>query len=74
MERGWDPEVKKYFRKVFYSVAIGLGWMMACVTAGIYFHLGYWNSNPLIYPLLFYSLMIISLALLLRWYYRTWKK
>ena len=74
MESGWDPEVKKYLRKILYSIMLGLSWMMGCVTAGIYFHLAYWNSNPLIYPLLFYSAMIISLALLLRWYYHTWKK
>lgn len=74
MEQGWDPEVKKYLRKVLYSVMLGLSWMMACVTAGIYFHLGYLNSNPILYPIIFYSCMFISLGLLLRWYYLTWKK
>jgi len=74
MERGWDPEVKKYFRKVLYSVMLGLSWMMASVTAGIYFHLGYFNSNPVLYPIIFYSCMLISLGLLLRWYYLTWRK
>ena len=74
MESGWDPEVKKYFRKVLFSVMLGLGWMMACATSGIYFHLGYWKTNPLAYPLIFYSGMLLSLVLLLRWYYNTWKK
>jgi len=69
-----DRNVKKYFRKVLFSVALGFGWMIGCATAGIYFHLGYWNTNPAIVPILFYSCMAITLGLLLWWYYRTWKK
>jgi hypothetical protein len=74
MEQGWDPDVKRFFRKILYSVSYGLLWMVACSTAGIYYQLAYWNGQPLIYTLLFYAGMAITLALLLRWYYRTWKK
>ena len=74
MEQGWDPDVKKFFRKILYSVFYALLWMIACSTAGIYYQLAYRNGQPLIYTIFFYIGMAITLALLLRWYYRTWKK
>jgi len=74
MEQGWDPDVKKYFRKILNTVFLGLLWMTGCATAGIYYQLGYRTGKPFIYTILFYAVMVISLALLLRWFYRTWKK
>ena len=74
MERGWDPEVKKYLKKVMGSLSFGLLWLMAGVTAGIYYELAYSNGKPLIYTILFYAGMLISLLLLIRYLYKTWKK
>lgn len=52
---------------------MGLFWMMACATAGIYYKLGYLNGKPLIYTILFYAGMLISLSLLIRYLYKIWK-
>jgi hypothetical protein len=73
MQRNWDPGVKKFFLKILNSVSLGLFWMMACATAGIYFKLGYLNRKPVIYPILFYSLMLLSLFFLVRYLYHSWK-
>lgn len=74
METGWDPDVKKYFIKILNSISFGLLWLMACVTAGIYYGLAYADGKPLIYIILFYAGMALSLFLLLRYYYRAWRK
>ncbi|MBM3416039.1 MAG: hypothetical protein FJY20_06245 [Bacteroidetes bacterium] len=74
MERGWDPEVKKYLRKVIGSLSFGLLWLMAGVTGGIYYELGYNHGQPAIFTILFYAGMVITLLLLIRYLYRTWKK
>ena len=74
MEQGWDPDVKKYLRKVINSLSLGLLWLMAGVTAGIYYELGYSNGKPVIYTVLFYTGMLITLLLLLRYLYNIWKK
>lgn len=74
MERGWDPDVKKYLKKVMGSISFGLLWLMAGVTAGIYYELAYSNGKPVIYTVLFYAGMLISLLLLIRYLYHTWKK
>ena len=74
MEQGWDPEVKRYFRKIINSFSFGLLWMMAVLTAGIYFKLGMVGERPLYAVIIFYVLAAASLALLLRYYYKTWGK
>ncbi len=73
MEKNWDPGVKKFFVKIINTVSLGLLWMMACAIAGIYFELGYTNGKPIIYTILFYAGMTISLFFLIRYLYKTWK-
>ncbi|HVT84813.1 MAG TPA: hypothetical protein VHD35_06405 [Chitinophagaceae bacterium] len=73
MEQGFDPEIKKYFRKILYSFSFGLLWLAANVTAGIYFKLAYRSEQPLLVNILFYIFLFVSLFLLLRYYYRVWK-
>lgn len=73
MEKNWDPEVRKFFIRILNSIAIVLFWMMACATAGIFFELGYTNGKPVIYTILFYAGMLISLFFLIRYLYKVWK-
>jgi hypothetical protein len=73
MESGWDPEVKKYFRKIINSIFLGMMWLMSGVTAGLYFGLAYRSDVSFIYNILYYVFLASSLALLLRYLYRTWK-
>lgn len=73
MQPNWDPDVIKFLLKVLNSVSFVLLWMMSCVTAGIYFKLGYTNGKPVIYTILFYSCMGITLFLLIRYLYKKWK-
>ena len=70
MERGWDPEVKKYFKKVLNSLFMGLLWLMSMVTAGIYFQLAYREG---IITVLFYVVLAGTLGLLLYYYYLLWR-
>lgn len=69
----WDPEVKNFFVKILNSIAIGLAWMIACATAGLYFELAYSNGKPVIYTILFYAIAAITLALLIWYLYKKWK-
>jgi hypothetical protein len=70
MEQGWDPEVKKFFLRIINTVSWGLLWLMACVTAGLYFQLGYGKGFTTV---LFYILMAATLFFLLRYYFKIWK-
>jgi hypothetical protein len=68
-----DPEVKKYFVKILYSLSLGLFWMALNVTTGIYWEMATINNGLSLMNVLFFLLLLISLALLLYYYYRTWR-
>jgi len=74
MSSGWDSDIKRFFVKIMNSVAFGLIWMLATATAGLYFELGYTNGKPLVYTIIFYICAAGSLALLIFYLYRTWRK
>jgi len=73
MQPNWDPDVKKFLLKVLNSISLVLLWVMACATTGIYFELGTSSGKPLIYTILFYTGMVISLLFLAQYLYKTWK-
>jgi hypothetical protein len=73
MSQRWDSDIKQFFVKILNSIAMGLLWMIASVTAGLYFGLAYHTDKPIIYTFIFYAAMIGTLGLLIRYLYRTWK-
>ncbi|MCR6720185.1 MAG: hypothetical protein NVV59_07730 [Chitinophagaceae bacterium] len=72
MERAWDPQVTKFFRKIINTVSIGLFWLLSAMTAGIYFKLAY--GQPLVYVVIYWVIVVVTLFLLLRYFYKTWKR
>lgn len=68
-----DPEVKKYFKKILSSFTYGLLWLQLIVTTGIYFKLAFVDHGLRWYNLAFYLGFLLSLLLLVRYYYRLWK-
>jgi len=68
-----DPEVKKYFIKILYSLSFGLLWMALNTTAGIYWEMAIISNCLSIPNVLFFVWLLLSLALLLYYYYRTWR-
>ena len=73
MERGMDPAIKKYFKKIISSFSIGLLWLFSTSTAGIYYKLGFINEGLVWYNWLFYLIAAVSFCLLLFYYYKSWK-
>ncbi|HEX6845873.1 MAG TPA: hypothetical protein VF144_02790 [Chitinophagaceae bacterium] len=69
-----DPEVTKYFRKILRSLFAFLMWLLINVTAGIYFELAYSNNYSSLVHILFFVWMVLSLALLLWYLYKTWSR
>ena len=71
---GMDPEVRRYFKKIMNSFFVGLFWMLIMATAGIFFRLGYVGGGIAWYNIVFYLVFCLSLAALLRYYYKTWRQ
>lgn len=74
MAFGMDPEVAKYFKKILNSLFAGLLWLLLNITGGIYYEFAFNDGGLTIVNVLFYVWLIISLALLLWFYYRVWRK
>lgn len=71
-QKNWDPGVKRFFVKILNTVALALMWMMAAATAGLYFKLAFWEP-PYLYPIIYYTALLLSLGLLVRYLYNSWK-
>lgn len=68
-----DPEVLKYFKKILNSFSLGLLWLLAASTAGLYFGLALFSHSPHWYNFVFYALLLTSFAGLLWYFYRVWR-
>ena len=65
--------MKKYFRKIMNSFALGLLWMLTAATSGFYFKLAFVAEGMHWPNAVFYVLFIGSFAALLWFFYKTWK-
>jgi hypothetical protein len=70
---GMDPEMKRYFRKIVNSFSWGALWLISIATLGIFFQLGFVGGGIKWYNVLFYLILMVSLLLLLRYYYKMWR-
>ena len=71
-DRGMDPEIKRYFRKIMNSFSLGLLWLLSITTAGLFFDLGVVHHGIHWYNVVFYVIAIVSLVGLMRYYYKVW--
>ena len=70
---GMDPEIKRLFRKILNSFSWGAVWLLVIATLGLFLQLGFVTNGIRWYNILFYAILISSLILLLRYYYKVWK-
>lgn len=72
--RGMDPEVRRYFRKIMNSFSVGIMWLLSMATAGLFFDLAIVRNGVRWYNIAFYGLVLISFMGLVYYYYKTWSK
>ena len=70
----FDPDIKKFFKRIMWSSFLGLLWLIGFVTGGIYYKLGYVHPGIHLFQIAgFYILMATALFFLLRYLKKTWK-
>ena len=74
MSEGFEPEVRKYLVKILNSLCFGLLWLSLNVLGGLYWGYGTVKGKLSLGNILFFSWFILSLAVLLYYYYRIWRK
>jgi FtsH-binding integral membrane protein len=73
MEQGWDPDVKRYFRKILNTISVGLFWLMSAAAAGLYFGLATPGEHLRVSNIIFYVVLLLTFGLLIRYFVRLWK-
>ena len=74
MPQGMEPEAKKYLIKVLNSLCFGLLWLTLNVLGGLYWGYAIIDPRLSLYNILFFTWFVFSLAALLYYYYRLWRK
>lgn len=69
-----EPEVKDFLQRIVWSIFIGIMWLFINVTAGIFAGWFFFYDMPTVGNYIFYAWFIISLAAMLYFFYRTWRK
>jgi hypothetical protein len=71
---GIENDTKKFLLKVIYTISWGLIWMLANVTAGLFGGYGIIKEKISLTNILYYACFFITLFILIRYLYSTWKK
>jgi hypothetical protein len=74
MSQGMEQDVRTYLVKVLNSLSLGLLWMTLNVLTGLYWGFGLVGKRISVYNLIYFFLFLVSLAALLYFFYRIWKR
>lgn len=69
-----ETDVQDFLQRIVWSISAGLVWLLINMTAGIFGGWLFFDNRPTIGNIIFYCWMVISMAALLRFLYRTWNK
>lgn len=72
--QGMEPEMKLFLKKILNSVSVGLIWLLINMTAGLFWGYAHINGKLSTKNIAFYSWMLISLALLIFYLVKVWRK
>lgn len=72
--RGMDPEVKIYFRKIMKSFAIGLVWFLFISSLAFSLKMAYIKEAVSWQNIVFYALLIVTLTAMILYLLKVWKK
>ena len=70
----FEPEVRDFLKRIMFTIGAGLGWLLINMTAGIFAGWFFFNTTPTKGNIIFYVWLAVSLAFLLRFYFRLWSK
>lgn len=69
-----ETDVQDFLQRIVWSFFVGLVWLFINMTAGIFGGWLFFEHMPGIGNIIFYVWLLVSLAALLLFLYRTWKK
>lgn len=74
MEQGWDSDVSAFFIRIVNAIAVTIIWMLTASTVGLYAGLAVPGRYATWVTVLFYALLGITFAALVRYLRKAWQK
>lgn len=68
-----EPEVRRFLQKVVWTLSGALLWLTINMFIGIYKELAFPVGKPTLWNILFYVFALVTLVLLILYYFRLWK-
>jgi len=69
-----EPEVREFLKRIVLSLSVGIFWMAINSTLGIMYDFAFVHESVSLGNIIFYIWFLASLALLLWYFVRLWKK
>jgi len=69
-----EPEVREFLKRIVLSLSVGIFWMAINSTLGIMYDFAFVHESVSLSNIIFYIWFLASLALLLWYFVRLWKK
>lgn len=74
MSEGVEPDIRHFLKKIFNVVSALVGWAIVTMFLGLYLEWAIVYGSFNILNISFYTWFLISLALLIYYFYRVWKR
>ncbi|MBN8783450.1 MAG: hypothetical protein ABS85_01920 [Sphingobacteriales bacterium SCN 48-20] len=74
MEPEQEPDVRKYFLKIINTASSLLLWLIFIIMTGLQFGLAFSGRYPAVVTWIYYAIIVIGSAFLIRYYIRLWRK
>lgn len=71
---GMEPEIREFLKRILLSVCLGLLWLFANMTIGIYLGWLFVRDGMGVGNVLYYCFFLATLVLLIRYYRHSWRK
>jgi hypothetical protein len=69
-----EPGIKEFFRRLVTTISLLVLWMAINIAIGIQYGYGFFEDKIHWYNIVFYAWALLSLAALIWFYVRLWKK
>jgi NADH:ubiquinone oxidoreductase subunit 3 (subunit A) len=69
-----EPEVRAFLKRILQTISMGMLFLLLHMTFGIYFNWAFFEGSIRLINIIYYIVLLASLAGLIYYYYRLWNE
>ena len=73
MSSGIEPETRDFLKRIIQTISMGMLFLLLHMTFGLYFNWAFFEGSIRPGNIIYYIVLLLSLAGLIYYYYRLWK-